>query len=336
MARRGQNKLDPMRQSALLMLALEEDTAAEVFTFLSATEIQNLGKAMATVGNVSHEQLVSVIEAFKSETEEYTALNMHSGDHIRLVLEKALGPERAAGILDDILEAKTTYSGIDTLNLLESPTVAEMIRDEHPQIIATILVHLERTQASEVIGYFDESLRSDLILRISTFSGVQPAALQELTEVLGSMLEGQHLKRAKMGGVQTAAEILNMLPSSEEDRIIETVRDYDEDLARQIIDEMFLFENLLDLDNQAIQLILKEVEQETLVIALKGAEPELAELFFSNMSKRGADMLKDDLESRGPVRVSQVESEQKTILGVVRRLADSGAIIIGGGGDEFI
>ncbi|MEA2119480.1 flagellar motor switch protein FliG [Halovibrio sp. HP20-50] len=324
------------RKSAILLLALDEDSAAEVFKYLSAGDVQEISMEMARLNQVSHDDMKAVLEAFHEENEEFVALNLNSSDHIRSVLTKALGSDRASSLIEDILETTGNNSGIDTLNLMEASMVSELIRDEHPQIIATILVHLERHQASDILELFEEKLRNDVVLRIATFSGVQPAALQELTEVLTSMLDGQNLKRSKMGGVRTAAEILNLMNSSQEETAIETVRAHNEDLAQKIIDEMFLFENLLDLDNRAIQMVLQQVETNSLVVALKGAQDELVDKFLRNMSQRAADLVREDMEARGPIRVSQVETEQKTILQVVRRLADSGEIVLAGGDDEYV
>ncbi|SDL73457.1 flagellar motor switch protein FliG [Franzmannia pantelleriensis] len=324
------------RRSAILLLALDEDSAAEVFKYLAPREVQEISQEMATLDQVSHEEMRQVLNDFNDESEQFTAINLHSSDHIRSVLTKALGNERASSLIEDILETTSTSSGIDSLNLMEGSLVAEMIRDEHPQIIATILVHLERNQAADILEHFDDKLRNDVVLRIATFSGVQPAALQELTEVLGGMLDGQNLKRSKMGGVRTAAEILNLMNSSQEEVVIETVRAHSEDLAQKIIDEMFLFENLLDLDNRAIQMVLKEIDTNSLVIALKGAPDALMEKFMRNMSQRAAQMMQEDMEARGPIRVSQVEAEQKTILQVVRRLSDAGEIVLSGGDDTYV
>ncbi|QOR39213.1 flagellar motor switch protein FliG [Billgrantia diversa] len=325
-----------VRRSAILMLALDEDSAAEVFKFLAPKEIQQLSMEMAEMDQVSHEDMQQVMLEFHRETEEFIALNLNSSDHIRSVLTKALGSERATSLIEDILESTGSSSGIDSLNLMEASMVAELIRDEHPQIIATILVHLERHQAADVLEQFDDKLRNDVVLRIATFSGVQPAALQELTEVLTGMLDGQNLKRSKMGGVRTAAEILNLMNSSLEETAIETVRAHSEDLAQKIIDEMFLFENLMDLDDRSIQLVLKEIDTNSLVVALKGAPEGLMEKFLRNMSRRAADLLREDMEARGPIRVSQVEAEQKSVLQVVRRLADSGEIVLSGGDDTYV
>lgn len=324
------------RRSAILLLSLDEDSAAEVFKFLSNQDVQAVGMEMARLSQVSHEEMRQVLEEFMDETEQYAAINIQSSEHIRAVLTKALGSERAASLIDDILETSNSGTGIDKLNLMEASTVAEMIRDEHPQIIATILVHLDRHQAADVLELFDERLRNDIILRIATFSGVQPIALHELTEVLGGMLDGQNLKRSKMGGVRTAAEILNLMNSTFEEVAIQTVRAHSEDLAQKILDEMFLFENLLELDDRSIQLILNQVESNSLVIALKGAPPALLDKFLANMSSRAAQLLREDMEARGPIRISQVEAEQKTILQLVRRLADSGEIVLGGGDDAYV
>jgi len=324
------------RRGAILLLSLDEDSAAEIFKFLGAKEVQEISMEMAKLDQVSHQEMSQVLAEFHDEAEQFTAVNLHSSDHIRSVLTKALGSDRASGLIEDILESTSNASGIDSLNLMEPSMVAEMIRDEHPQIIATILVHLERHQAASILELFDDKLRNDVVLRIATFSGVQPAALQELTEVLGGMLDGQNLKRSKMGGVRTAAEILNLMNSSQEEIVIETVRAHSEDLAQKIIDEMFLFENIMDIDDRGIQMILKEVDTNSLVVALKGAPDALLEKFMANMSQRAAQMLQEDLEARGPIRVSQVEAEQKTILQIVRRLADSGEIALGGGDDSYV
>ncbi|MCE3025806.1 flagellar motor switch protein FliG [Salinicola sp. DM10] len=324
------------RRGAILLLSLDEDSAAEVFKYLSSREVQEISQEMAQLGQVSHQDMADVLRDFHNEAEQFTAINLHTNDHIRSVLTKALGSERASSLIEDILESSNTASGIDSLNLMEASMAAELIRDEHPQIIATIMVHLDRNQAADILELFDDKLRNDVMLRIATFSGVQPAALQELTEVLSSMLDGTNLKRSKMGGVRTAAEILNLMNSSQEEQAIDVVRSHSEDLAQKIIDEMFLFENLLDIDDRGIQLILREIETNSLVIALRGAEEALIDKFTRNMSQRAAQLMREDMENRGPVRLSQVENEQKAILGVVRRLADSGEIALSGGDDGYV
>ncbi|KAA8996726.1 flagellar motor switch protein FliG [Affinibrenneria salicis] len=323
-------------KSAILLMTIGEDRAAEVFTHLSTREVQHLSAAMASMRQVSNQQLSEVLKEFEADAEQYAALSVNAGDYLRSVLVKALGEERASSLLEDILDTKETTSGMETLNFMEPQSAADLIKDEHPQIIATILVHLKRAQAADILALFDERLRNDVMLRIATFGGVQPAALAELTEVLNGLLDGQNLKRSKMGGIRTAAEIINLMKTQQEEAVIDAVREFDGELAQKIIDEMFLFENLVEVDDRSIQRLLQEVESESLLLALKGSEQPLREKFLRNMSQRAAEILRDDLANRGPVRMSQVEAEQKAILLIVRRLADSGEIIIGGGEDTYV
>lgn len=329
---------DKLRESAILMMALGEDAAAEVFKYLNPKEVQELGTAMANLTQLTRNDMDQVLEEFRQEADQFMSVTLDSNEYIRSVLNKALGTDRAAGIIEDILDAERgTGSGIDALNWLDATSVAELIADEHPQIIATILVHLERDRAADVLIELNERLRDDVVLRIATFGGVQPNALQELTEVLNSLLAGQSAKRSKMGGPRTAAEILNYMSSAHEESIIDSLKVMDADLTERIVEEMFVFDNLLDLEDQSIQLILKEIETSSLTIALKGTTDELREKFFRNMSKRAADMLREDIEAQGPVRMSKVEEEQKSIVEVARRLAEEGQINLSGPvGDEYV
>jgi len=330
------NSMSGLRKSAILLLAIDEESTAEVLKHMSSREIQQVSQEMATLGQVSHNDMKTVLEDFYKESEEFSVLGVSSTEHIQSILTKVLGNDRAQSLIEDITETKNTHNGIDALNLIDAATVAEMIRDEHPQIIATILVHLERGQAADILQAFDDKQRNDVMLRIATFSGVQPAALQTLTEVLTGMLSGQNLKRSKMGGVKTAAEILNLMNSSTEEAIIENVRAYNDDLVQKIIDEMFLFESLENVDDHAIKLLLKEVDTNTLAIALKGAPESLQEKFTGNMSQRAAQLLIEDMEARGPIRVSAVEAEQKNILQIVRRMADAGEIVLSSGDESYV
>ena len=283
------------------------------------------------------EEVSTILEEFRFETEQYSALHLDSSGYLRTVLTKALGNNRAADVLDSIFHSNDSVSGIERLNQLEAPEVVELIRDEHPQIIATLLVHLDRAKAASVLEQLPERVRHDAVIRVATFGGVQPAALKELTDVLNDMLSGEGVKRSRLGGIRAAAEIVNLMSSTLEESVIKHVRGQDEVLAQKMVDEMFLFENLLGLEDKGIQLLLKEVESETLIIALKGAAQELRDKFLKNMSARAAEMLREDIEIRGPVRVSQVEAEQKNILQIVRRLADAGELVLGAqGGDAYV
>lgn len=325
------------RKSAILLMALGEDRAAAVLGALDTGEVEALGLAMARLSQVSKEELADVMAEFRDETEQLSVLHLDSGSYVRAVLQKALGGDHASGLLDEILRSEMPRGGIARLNRLESTEIVELIRDEHPQIIATLLVHLDRLKAAEILEGLPARLRTDVVLRVATFGGVQPTALTELTEVLTEMLSGDGLKRSRLGGVRTAAEIVNLMSTAQEEEVLTQVRDTDEALAQKIVEEMFVFENLLDLDDRSMQRLLKDLDNDSLIVALKGTTPELREKFFGNMSQRAAESLREDLELRGPVRVSQVEAEQKAILQVVRGLADAGEIVIASpGADELV
>jgi len=323
-----------INKSAILLLTLGENEAAEVMKHLDPREVQKISSAMTGLRNLSREQITEVFEEFHQIAAEKTIFGMDANDYIRKMLIKALGPDKAAGLIDRIMQGDDT-SGIESLKWMDAAAIAEMIGGEHPQIIATILVHLEAELASSILNMMTERTRNDVILRIATLDSVQPTALRELNNVLTNLLSGDGVaKKHIKGGVRTAAEILNFIGSVQEGSVIETVRGYDPDLAQKIIDEMFVFEDVIALDDRAIQLILREIQSESLITALKGSSEELREKIFKNMSQRAAEMLREDLEAKGPVRVSEVEAEQKEILKVVRRLSDEGQIAMGGKGEE--
>ena len=325
---------DGIQKGAILMLALGEDEAAEVMKYLSPREVQKLGAAMSSMKAVGNDQLEAVLTSFRTETEASSSLGLDSDDYIRTVLTKALGDDKASSLLNRILGARDA-SGIESLKWMDAQSVGELIRNEHPQIIATILVHLERYHACEVLDQFTERLRNDVVLRIATLDGVQPAALRELNEVLTKLLTGnENLKKKPMGGIRAAAEIMNFLTGENETSVIANLKNYDADMAQRIMDEMFVFDNIMDIDDRGIQVILREVQSESLIVALKGANVDLREKIFKNMSTRAAEMMREDLESKGPVRLSEVEAQQKEILQTVRRLSDEGQIQLGAKGDD--
>jgi len=316
-------------RGAILMLALGEDEAAEVMKYLGPKEVQKLGAAMASLKSVGHQDVESVLESFMTTADENTTFGLDSDEYIRSVLTKALGDDKAAGLLNRILQGRDA-SGIESLKWMDAQTVAEFIKNEHPQIIATILVHLEADQAAEVLDHFTERLRQDVMLRIATLDGIKPAALKELNDVLTKLLSGnENLKKKSIGGVKSAANIMNFMTGENEAELLESFKNYDLEMAQKIMDEMFVFDNILDIDDKGIQVILKEVQSDSLIIALKGTSAELREKIFNNMSTRAAEMLKDDLETKGPVRLSEVEAQQKIILQTVRRLAEEGQIVLG-------
>lgn len=326
---------DGLEKSALLLLTLGGDEAAEVLKHLSPREVQKLGAGMAKMTPQPRERVEKLLE----ELQMHAARGSHiepDEEAIRTMLTKALGDERAANLISRVLQGSDT-AGIESLKWMDAATAADLIKNEHPQIIATILVHLEFDHAGEILRHFDDRRRNEVLLRIATLDGVQPTALKELNEALTRVLSGsaQSLKKASMGGTRHAAEILNFVGSTAETAILDNVREYDPDLAQRILDEMFVFENLMDCDDRGIQVILREVQGDQLVIALKGAAPEMREKIFKNMSSRAAEMLREDLEARGPVRLSEVEAAQKEILKTARRLSEEGQIMLGGkGGDD--
>jgi len=278
--------------------------------------------------------VAEVLRDFRDEADQQTTIGAASGEYLRSVLTRALGNDKAASLIDRILEGNDN-AGIDSLKWMDSASVAELIKGEHPQIIATILVHLDAVQASEVLTALPERLRNDVVLRVATLEGVQPSAMRDLNEVLTQILSGtDKLKKTARGGVEAAAEMLNGMGGTLEAAISSHIREIDPELAQKIQDKMFVFENLLDLDDRGIQLLLREVQSETLVVALKGTSDTLREKVFKNMSQRAAEMLRDDLEAKGPVRLSEVEAEQREILRIVRRLAEEGQIVMGGKGEE--
>lgn len=323
-----------LRKSAILLMSLGEDGAGSVLQHMSQTEVEAISEAMSKLTQVKREEVSTILEEFRLETEQYSAIHLDSGNYLRTVLNKALGSNRAADVLENIFHSSDSASGLERLNQLEASEVFELIGNEHPQIIATLLVHMDRAKAAGVLEKMPERVRHDAVMRVATFGGVQPAALKELTDVLSGMLSGEGVKRSRLGGVRAAAEIVNLMSSTNEDSVVKYVRLQDDTLGQKMVDEMFLFENLLEVEDKGIQLVLKEVESESLIIALKGAPQELRDKFLKNMSTRAAEMLREDIEIRGPVRVSQVEAEQKSILQIVRRLADSGQIVLGSQGDD--
>ncbi len=324
-----------INNAAVLMLALGEEGAAEVMKFLGPREVQKLGEAMTSMKAIPQDQVERVLTDFNAVADQQSNLGLDSDDYIRSVLTKALGDDKASSLLNRILGGSGDASGIESLKWMDAESVADLIHNEHPQTVATILVHLESDHACEILGHFTERLRNDVLLRIATLSGVQPAALRELNDVLSKLLSGSGaMKKQTMGGTRVAADILNYMSGDNESSAMEYLKSYDPDMAQKIMDEMFVFENILDIEDRGIQLILREVQSDSLIVALKGANEELREKIFKNMSQRAAEMMREDLESKGPVRLSEVEAQQREILTIIRRLADEGQLTLGAKGEE--
>ncbi|MCQ4321115.1 flagellar motor switch protein FliG [Stutzerimonas stutzeri] len=336
-ARVPANKLNKIDKAAILLLSLGEADAAQVLRHLGPKEVQKVGTTMAQMRNIHREQVEKVMSEFVDIVGDQTGLGVGSDGYIRKMLTQALGEDKAGGLIDRILLGGNT-SGLDSLKWMEPRAVADVIRYEHPQIQAIVVAYLDPDQAGEVLSHFDHKVRLDIVLRVSSLNTVQPAALKELNLILEKQFSGNaNTTRATLGGVKRAADIMNYLDSSVEGQLMDAIRDVDEDLSSQIEDLMFVFDNLADLDDRGIQVLLREVSSDVLVMALKGADEAIKEKIFKNMSKRAGELLRDDLEAKGPVRISEVEGAQKEILTIARRMAEAGEIVLGGkGGEEMI
>ena len=334
MSGKADTSISGAQRAAILLLTLGEQDAAEVLKHLSARDVQAVGQAMAVLTSVSREQVDQVLTKLHDDIGRQTALGVGTEDYIRKILTNALGETKAGNLIDRILLGRSS-KGLESLKWMEGRAIAEMIGQEHPQIIALVLAHLENDQAAEVLGYLPARTRSDAIMRIATLDGVQPHALNELDEIMERQFSGNtnKLKSASVGGLKAAANILNAMETSREAELMAAIRSHDPGLGSKIEDLMFVFDDLVELDDRSMQALLREVPSPRLIVALKGAEPAIRDKMFANMSKRAADMLRDDLEVAGPVRVSEVDAAQKEILGIARRLADAGQINLGGSDD---
>ena len=323
-----------LENAAILLMTLGEEEASEVFKHLAPKEVQRLGETIARMKAVSRDRVENVLESFEDIAAKEHMLVADSNEYVKSVLRKALGDDKANLLIDRIMQGND-ITGIESLKWMDPSSVAELLRIEHPQIVAAILVHLDFDQSAEVLKLFTERQRNEVLVRIATLDGIQPLALRDLNEVMSKVLAGgDRSKKNSLGGVKTAAEILNMLGSAVETSVLDFVREADAELAQKIMDNMFTFDDVEKIDDKGIQALMKEVQSESLVIALKGATPSLREKIFKNMSTRAAETLREDLESRGPVRLSEVEAEQKEMLKIIRRLIDEGQIVLAGGGDD--
>jgi len=331
-------KMTGTERAAVFLLTVGEKDAAEVLKHMSPKEVQKIGEAMANIEGIDKATVQDVLTSFVDKVEAHTSLGVGNDDYLRNVLESALGKDNAGNILDRILLGRKS-KGIESLKWMEARAIADIIRLEHPQIIAIVLSYLDSDQAADILSALPENMRVDAMMRIALLDGIQPSAMNELDEVLEKQFAGNsdNIKSTGVGGLKTAANILNFMDSSIESEIIENIRENDAEMGDGIQELMFVFENLIDVDDRGIQSLLREISSENLILALKGADDELKALIFKNMSKRAGEMLKDDLESKGPVRLSDVEVAQKEILSIARRMSDAGELSLGGsGGDEFV
>jgi flagellar motor switch protein FliG len=329
--------LSGTEKAAVFLRSLGEDDASEILKHMTPKEVQRVGEAMASLTNVNREDVQSVLDIFVTTVEEETGLGIGSHDYVRKMLVGALGEEKAGSILDRILSGSNT-SGLEQLRWMDARGIYEIIRLEHPQIIAIVCSFLEPDQSAEVLNLFPDRDQANILLRIATLDGVQPTALTELNEILEKQFSGnQGGQTTSVGGLKTAADILNFVEGSAEAAIMEKIKESEPDLGQNIEDLMFVFDNLIDLDDRGFQTLMREIQTDQLQLALKGSDENLKEKFLTNMSQRAAEMMRDDLEAMGPVRLSDVEGAQKTILASARSLSDKGEIMLGGGGgDEFV
>lgn len=323
-----------LTDAAIFLMSLGEEEAAEVFKHLSPKEVQSLGETIARTRTVTRAKVEEVVAKFTEVADQQSLLVPDTGDYVKAVLRRALGEDKASLLTDRILQGGD-ISGIESLKWMDPVSVAELLRHEHPQIVAAIVVHLDFEQSANVLKQLPERQRNEVLLRVATLEGIQPTALKDLNEVLFKVLAGgDKVRKTSLGGVKAAAEIINFLGANIEGTVIESIRGHDADLAQKIMDKMFVFDDLQNLDNKSMQLVLKEVASDSLIVALKGAAPELKEKILGNMSSRAAEAMREDLESRGPMRLSEVEAQQKEILKTVRRLSEEGQIVLAGGGDD--
>ena len=336
MAEQAARGLDGAQKAAIFLMTIGEGPASEVMKHLGPREVQKIGVAMTNLEVVSPSNVTTSVNEFMQLVRSHTGIGIGNDDYIRTVLTSALGTEKAGSMIDRILLGGHT-KGLESLKWMDPRAVVELIRFEHPQIIAIVLSYLDSDQAAEVLTLLPENTRSDLLMRIATMDGIQPAAMKELNEMLELQLRGgAGGQQSSLGGIKCAAEILNFVERSVEAKINEEITEADSVLAVKIQDLMFTFENLVDIDDRGIQSLLREVSTDNLVMALKGTDDTVKDKVFKNMSTRAAEMLKDDLDSKGPVKRSEVEAAQKEILGIARRLADEGTISLGGGGEQMV
>ncbi|ROQ22587.1 flagellar motor switch protein FliG [Gallaecimonas pentaromativorans] len=331
------SKLNGIEKTAILLLSLTEEDAASILRHMEPKQVQKVGMMMASMEDFSQEKVLAVHKSFIEDIQQYSSIGFDSEDFIRKALNHALGEDKAGALIDKIILGGNA-KGLDSLKWMDARQVASIIQNEHPQIQTIVLSYLDPDQSAEILSQFADRDRLDLLMRIANLEEVQPAALQELNEIMEKQFAGQSgAQAAKMGGLKAAANIMNYLDTAVENQLMEGIRETDEELSQQIQDLMFVFENLAEVDDRAIQTLLRDVQQDTLIRALKGADDGLREKMFKNMSKRAADLMRDDLEAMGPIRISEVEAAQKEILSVARRLSDAGEIALASGGaDEFL
>lgn len=328
--------LDGAQRAAILMMVLGESEASKVLKFMDPEELELIGTAINALKDVTQHHIYDVLNDFSEVNKKHTPLDIGAQDYLKKILFQAIGPQKANNIMSRI-ELGPDASGIETLKWVDASVIADAIKDEHPQLIAILLVHLKDEQAGEILELLDEEKKTNVLMRVARLGDVNSSALKELELLIENRFTQETDSKIKnLGGIKTAADILNNVDKETESKIVETLNEIDKELCEEIKGKMFVFDNLLSVDDRGMQTILREAPQDKLVVALKGASVEIANKIFKNMSKRAAELLKDDLETAGPVRLAEVEEAQKEIIEVALRLAEDGAIMLGGKGDDFL
>ena len=339
----GEENTDPFealtgtQKSAILMMLLGEEEASEIIRNLSPKEVQHLGSAMYSVQGLDQDTVNKVLDEFLEIIKQQTSLGLGSDSYIRNVLTKALGTDKAQSVLGRITPTSSNRP-IEILDWMDARAIAEMVLDEHPQIISLIISYLEPSVGADVMNMLPVDLQADVIRRVATLETVQPDALRELEMVMQRKFAANtSLRASQVGGVKAAAALMNFTQQDTEQRIMKVLGKDDKDLMQAIQENMFLFENLIESDDRSLQTLLRSVETEDIVVAMKGADEALRDKLFACMSSRAAANIMDEMEALGPVRLTEVQDAQKAIINVARRLSDEGAIVLAGrGGDDFV
>ncbi|MEI7784121.1 MAG: flagellar motor switch protein FliG [Betaproteobacteria bacterium] len=325
--------LSGTQRAAVLMLLLGEQQAAEIIRYLNPKEVQALGAAMVSVADLSQEAVNAVLDEFVATIKKQTNLGLGTTDYVEKVLKRALGDDKAASVLNRIMPGQST-KGLDILSWMDARSIAEMIFGEHPQVIAIILSVLEHQVAADVLTYLPDESRPEIMQRVASLETVQPSAMSELEAIMKKQFSNNSSsKSSSFGGVKAAARIMNLTKTELEASVMVGLNKLDADLTLRIQDNMFTFENLTTMDNRGIQVLMRNVDTDQLMIALKGASDQVKDKFFGNMSERARSMFKDDMDSKGPMRITDVEEAQKKIMRTARKLADAGELMLGGGAD---
>lgn len=330
------SELGGTERAALLLMTLGDSDAAEVLKYMGATEVHELGSAMAALKSISRRDADKVLDAFIIDVEDQTALGVDTENYVRKLLGNAFGAAKANAFIERIVTGDDAQ-GLDALKWMSSREVVDIIQDEHPQIIAIVLAYLESGQAAEVIEKLPDEIRADIVMRVARLTDIQQSALAEIENLIAnkSTDTGRGITR-KVGGDKVAAGIVNALKPDSGEKLLEQIKERNEELSERIQDMMFVFETLLEVDDRGIQALLREISNDLLVVALKGCDPAISDKILGNMSKRAATLLREDMDAKGPIKLSDVEQSQKEILDIARRLADSGDINLGQGGEEYV